>query len=310
MTNLEIEAFLAVINCGTVSAAAKHLYITQPALSRRIKALEEEVGYKLFQRQKGIREVWLTKEGEEFLGIAKKWKHLWEETSAIPSNRQQMKLELASIGSVSSYIFPEVFRRFLGENKDYHLTFHNYHSSEAYGYVENGMTELAFVTDQRYSRILKAIPAFSEPFVFATGKRTQEDKVVYVNELNPAREVRLPWNNDYDQWHIRHFPDHIYPQVFLDQMSLMEEFLNEETWAIVPASVGYQLEKKGILIRKIYDGPPNRMIYYLVHDENENPLIGRFLYYLDLYLRSLDGVSSYLESRCSSDIRDFYSRTI
>lgn len=75
----------------------------------------------------------------------------------------------------------------------------------------------------------------------------------------------------------------------------MEEFLNEETWAIVPVSVGYQLEKKGIFIRQLYDGPPNRMVYYLVHGENENPLIGRFLYYLDLCLRSIDGVSSYLK---------------
>ena len=49
MTQSEITAFLAIIQCGSFSSAAEHLYITQPALSRRIQALEKKVGYKLFK---------------------------------------------------------------------------------------------------------------------------------------------------------------------------------------------------------------------------------------------------------------------
>ena len=45
MTFLEIEAFLKIAQCGSFSAAAEKLYITQPALGRRIRALEEELGY-------------------------------------------------------------------------------------------------------------------------------------------------------------------------------------------------------------------------------------------------------------------------
>ena len=46
MTFLEIEAFLKIAQCGSFSAAAEKLYITQPALGRRIRALEEELGIK------------------------------------------------------------------------------------------------------------------------------------------------------------------------------------------------------------------------------------------------------------------------
>ena len=42
MTFLEIEAFLKIAQCGSFSAAAEKLYITQPALGRRIRALEQE----------------------------------------------------------------------------------------------------------------------------------------------------------------------------------------------------------------------------------------------------------------------------
>ena len=44
MTELELEAFLAVVRTGSITAAARSLYVTQPALSRRIRALEEELG--------------------------------------------------------------------------------------------------------------------------------------------------------------------------------------------------------------------------------------------------------------------------
>ena len=42
MTDLELEAFLSVIQNGSLSKAAIELYITQPALSRRIKNLKGE----------------------------------------------------------------------------------------------------------------------------------------------------------------------------------------------------------------------------------------------------------------------------
>ena len=43
MTLLEIESFLAVVKAGSITTAAQKLYITQPALSRRIQALEQEL---------------------------------------------------------------------------------------------------------------------------------------------------------------------------------------------------------------------------------------------------------------------------
>ena len=70
MTFLEIEAFLNIVQHGSFSAAAEKLYVTQPALGRRIRALEEELGYTLFVRNKGVRHVELTKQGQAFIGLA------------------------------------------------------------------------------------------------------------------------------------------------------------------------------------------------------------------------------------------------
>lgn len=47
-----LEAFRAIMECGSVTEAAKHLHITQPAISRLIMALEQELDIKLFHRQR------------------------------------------------------------------------------------------------------------------------------------------------------------------------------------------------------------------------------------------------------------------
>ena len=54
--------FYAVANTGNISKAAKELYISQPAISKSIQKLEENIGIKLFDRSS--RGVSLTPEGE------------------------------------------------------------------------------------------------------------------------------------------------------------------------------------------------------------------------------------------------------
>jgi LysR family nitrogen assimilation transcriptional regulator len=63
----QIEYFLAVVVSGSFSRASSVLGIAQPALSRRVRQLEEEVGVPLFYRHgRGIR---LTEEGAHFQSI-------------------------------------------------------------------------------------------------------------------------------------------------------------------------------------------------------------------------------------------------
>ena len=57
MTKTELEAFLAVLQYGSISAAAERLFITQPAMSRRMKSMEEELGYSLLSVD-AVREAW------------------------------------------------------------------------------------------------------------------------------------------------------------------------------------------------------------------------------------------------------------
>lgn len=61
MDHHSLEAFLAVAECGSFSRAADRLFLTQPAVSKRIANLEQSLGTKLFDRIS--REVYLTESG-------------------------------------------------------------------------------------------------------------------------------------------------------------------------------------------------------------------------------------------------------
>ena len=54
MTDQQIQCFLAVVRTGSISGAAQTLYVTQPAASRCVRTLEEELGYPLFRDRKSV----------------------------------------------------------------------------------------------------------------------------------------------------------------------------------------------------------------------------------------------------------------
>lgn len=64
----QLQYAVEIAKTGSISAAAKNLFMGQPNLSKSIKELEEETGIVIFHRtSKGVQ---LTKSGQEFIGYA------------------------------------------------------------------------------------------------------------------------------------------------------------------------------------------------------------------------------------------------
>jgi DNA-binding transcriptional LysR family regulator len=296
MTNSEIKAFLTIVKTGSITSAAEVLYVTQPALSRRIKFLEEELGYSLMRRRKGVRAIELTDEGRKFVPIAEKWLAVWEEAKNIGANDKDKTLNIASVGSVGSYIIPGVFRRFLQENPTYSVSFYSYHSVEAYNHVEAGAIDIAFISDDIFSKNVETIPAFKEPMVFVTGKNARYPQTIHPSMLDALKEIRIPWNPEYDSWHDTWFGPSVKSRETVDQMSLLEDFWNwDENWAVLPYSAAYELSKKAdIVIGEIENGPPDRIIYYLLGKQKKMEITSKFLSVLHETLKKIDYIYSYL----------------
>lgn len=69
VTLQQLKYILTIVSCGSISEAAKQLFISQPSLSSAVKELEQEIGVDIFWRSsKGIS---LSNEGVEFLSYAR-----------------------------------------------------------------------------------------------------------------------------------------------------------------------------------------------------------------------------------------------
>ena len=298
MTQQGIEVFLAVEKLGSVSAAAQALYITQPAVSRHIRVLEENLGCPLFVRGRGKRQVELTSQGRAFLPVAEKWRLLWQEAREATGSGQVRALRVASVGSLSTYLLPPVFREFLAPGRA--LTFHNYHSREAYEYVAQGLVDVALISDHMYHPQVATVPAFRFAMVLVSVPGMDWPDVVHPSALDPAKELRLPWNPEYDLWHSFWFSAAAVPRAVLDQMSLLEEFFSwqdswPDSWAIAPAVAAVPLARKlGLTVRRLENGPADEIIYYLRGPQREETLTPAFLACLNRELEKRPEVESLL----------------
>lgn len=273
MTFLEIEAFLNIVQHGSFSAAAEKLYITQPALGRRIKALEEELGYSLFIRNKGVRHVELTKQGQAFIGIAYRWQALWRETQEEVLLGNEKSFYVASVGSLMAFMLPTVFQTFMKENPECSLHVTTLHSMDAYSYVGKKNVDIAFITDPMYSSQVKTNILFEEELCLVVGKDLKLPKTLKLSELDPHQEIRTQWDRNFASWHDYYFGSSAMPRVYLDEMGFLQYFTqNGDNWAFLPVSIARNMVKNSpVSIHELDIKPPNRTLYYLHRIQDESP---------------------------------------
>jgi DNA-binding transcriptional LysR family regulator len=111
----QLEAFIAVAEAKSFSAAAKLLNCTQPAVSQTVRKLEEEVGESLFDRSS--RDGTLTQSGRLLLDYAQKLLNLRTEARASLVELRQAQRGLLSVAAnefTSLYLVRVLddFRRF------------------------------------------------------------------------------------------------------------------------------------------------------------------------------------------------------
>ncbi len=98
-----MEYYLVVTREGNISAAAEALHISQPALSRQMRDLEEELGVTLFER--GSRRIRLTEEGMILKRRAEEMVHLMQMTESEISQAHSRLSGEIHIGAGESQAF-------------------------------------------------------------------------------------------------------------------------------------------------------------------------------------------------------------
>lgn len=157
MTLQQLKYVIKIVETGSISAAAKELYVSQPSLSKAVMELEEELGVTLFIREKtGIR---LTDEGVKLMVHARQ---VADQIKLIEKEFSEEALSKNTYSVASQHYnfvvtaFSRVISEFGGENYEFSLK--ELPTSKIIEEVKNGQSEIGIIYMSKFnSEIMKKV---------------------------------------------------------------------------------------------------------------------------------------------------------
>lgn len=163
-----LNAFIAIAELGSFSEAAERLHLTQPAVSKRIASLEQQLDVRLFDRLG--REVSLTEAGRALLPRAYQILNVLDDTRRALTNLNgeiSGRLTLATSHHIGLHRLPPLLRAFTRAHPQVALDIQFLDSEVAYEEVLHGRAELAVITLAPETREpVHAVAVWDDPLDF------------------------------------------------------------------------------------------------------------------------------------------------
>ena len=292
MTEKQISIFMSVANTGSFSKAASALNITEPAVSRSIKTLEQEFGCDFFIRDKGRRCVSLTEKGVIFVDMAKRWLYLKDDALKLASN-EQTTLRVLATATLTTLFVPKMCDRLRESHPSLQLSVDSHHTRTSTDLVAQNMCDLALgsfiLPDQR----VKTIPLFQEELRFVCGRSDNKaDKYIDISKLNNNKQLFISWDTDNYVW--EHFIQKNNNSFVINSNTVdgIEYYIGKMgMWALAPVTfAGYLCKLHGFYEKRIVNDVPKRITYAMYNIGNANTIVNEAISLIREDALSYDGV--------------------
>ena len=266
MTQEDLNVFFGVMNSGSVTAAAKAMNMAQSTVSKRLRLLENELGYRLVERAKGIKQLRLTKEGKRFSEIAWRFLELYREARELGSLKR-LTLNIGTAPSANMTFMPDVCMRMLDLEPDMQIKLYSQHSQEMYDAVDKRMVDVGFSQVERVHTGVNVKPCFSVSMLGIRRKGGRLPSSVPVQELDAKKCIHVPWGTRYEMWHNHWFHSGEQSQLSVDNAYvLFTLLLREGSWSIVPLDIAHMLMTSGNFATfNLTPAPVDRVFFKLTH---------------------------------------------
>lgn len=170
----QLEAFVAVVDYGSFSEAARKLYLTQPTISTHIRSLEEELHTRLIIRT--TKKITITPKGYQLYDSAVRMLDIRNNLFENFTGSKKQIIDLAASTIPSSYLLPELMAGFGRMYPD--VYFHSWQtdSAGAISRVLDGSVDLAL-----------------------TGQNTGDDSCIFIPFCQDDMVIATPVNDHYLQ---------------------------------------------------------------------------------------------------------------
>ena len=183
----QIRSFLSIAETLHFGRTAELIHISQPALSLQIRALEEEVGVRLFERNR--RKTTLTAAGFAFRDDAAGALSQLEQAirrARLAANGKLGLLRIGFISTAGSEIVPDIVRQFKELNPEVEFSLRNILTAEQVQMLEAGSLDIGFLRLPIGGHsALDVVTVHREPFVLVvpSSHKLAKRKAVRLREL-------------------------------------------------------------------------------------------------------------------------------
>lgn len=175
-----IRYFVHIADCGSITRAAAALGVAQPALSRHMQSMEQELGIKLLVRlPRGVR---LTGAGRQFLD------HCRRALRELDRAREELRADAGSahgrviLGvspTLGPLLVPGVVERVRRQCPQVALKIVEHFSTLLFDGLLTGRIDVALLTNPSATRALRLTPLLSEPIVVLAAPQPRDTRRFY-----------------------------------------------------------------------------------------------------------------------------------
>jgi DNA-binding transcriptional LysR family regulator len=166
LENFRLKVFRTVAEHLNFRKAAEHLFLTQPAVTLQIKALEDDLGIRLFDRA-GNR-VALTPQGSLLLGYARKIAALVfqaEQEVGAEDGKVSGELTLGVSTTIAQYVLPRLLGAFLAEHPRVQFSLHSGNTSQIVHLLLDNQLSIGLIEGPARDRGIRTEPFMQDELV-------------------------------------------------------------------------------------------------------------------------------------------------
>lgn len=186
----QLEMFRAVAEAGSFTGAAQRLHVSQSAISRQLKLLEDELGTLLLQRTG--RGVTVTPEGNILLATANRiWRDIQEVVAQI-ADSQKLQRGVISLGggmTVCLHILPKLLKKFRALYRNVDLRITTGTAGDLLQRLRAHEVDLLLLTLPIVGPDLEVVPVLKEEMIVVAAKR---HALAEARSVEPRRLARHP----------------------------------------------------------------------------------------------------------------------